>query len=378
MAPVDTSKTSRGDLGRILVIGGNGFLGHHIVRQALSSWTASSVASVDLHCDRNRENGAAYHECDITDASSLSSLLENIKPDVVIHTASPIASGSVEREVFRKVNVDGTAAVIKACQQASVTALVYTSSASVVNDSRSDLINADERWPVLRGASQPEYYSETKAHAEELVLKANRCSDDSGSKLLTAAIRPAGIFGEGDVQLLAGLLKVWHDGRTNVQIGGNTNIFDFTYVGNVAHAHLIAAQMLLATAKASTAPLDHEKVDGEAFFITNDSPVYFWDFARAVWAAAGCKTPPSAVWHLSADLGYFLAGCAEWWGFLTRTQPTFNRMRVTLTTISRYYNIIKAKRVLRYEPIYTLREGIDRGVSWFLDQDKKEATAKAQ
>src|SRR5699024_10744809 len=80
------------------------------------------------------------------------------------HTASPVASGEtkVARDLYKKVNVGGTAAVVAACQAAKVKALVYTSSASVISDNESDLRNADERWHVIRGALQREYYSETK------------------------------------------------------------------------------------------------------------------------------------------------------------------------------------------------------------------------
>jgi sterol-4alpha-carboxylate 3-dehydrogenase (decarboxylating) len=154
----------RGDLGNVLVIGGNGFLGHHIVNQALSSWNSTSVSSVDLRCTRNVNEKASYHECDITDVAKLTEVLQKIKPDVVIHTASPIASGEgkTAHDLFRKVNVEGTKAVIEACRQTGVKALVYTSSASVISDNENDLINADESYPVIRGAQQKEYYSETK------------------------------------------------------------------------------------------------------------------------------------------------------------------------------------------------------------------------
>ncbi|KAF7543077.1 hypothetical protein G7046_g10065 [Stylonectria norvegica] len=147
---------SRGTLGRVLVIGGNGFLGHHIVDQLVASWTAT-VSSVDLRCTKNRNPAAAYYECDITDVAKLTSVLEDIKPDVVIHTASPLAiDAKNSNEIFRRVNVDGTQAVVEACQKTGVKALVYTSSASVVSDTKTDLLNADERWPLVRGAQQPE------------------------------------------------------------------------------------------------------------------------------------------------------------------------------------------------------------------------------
>ncbi|KAG5988740.1 hypothetical protein E4U43_004640 [Claviceps pusilla] len=382
------STTSRGTLGRVLVIGGNGFLGHHIVNQALGDWSAVAVSSIDLRCDKNRNPGASYHECDITDGPKLASLMGELAPDVVIHTASPAASSdtSVSKSLFQRVNVEGTRAVIQACRSTpSVKALVYTSSASVISDNETDLRNADERWPVVRGAQQKEYYSETKAAAEQLVLEANRATadddddDDNNKKqgLLTTSLRPAGIFGEGDVQTLAGFLKAYRTGKTNIQLGDNTNIFDFTYVGNVAHAHLLAARALLLTARATTAPLDHEKVDGEVFIITNDSPCYFWDFARAVWKAAGHQSPPGgaaqSVWTLGKGTSLVLGSLSEFAFGLMGNPPTFTRVRAVMATMTRYYNITKAKTVLGYEPLWTLQEGVTRGVGWFLEQEKGAA-----
>lgn len=362
-------KKYKGDLGRVMVIGGNGFLGHHIVDQALASWTTRAVASLDLRCDKNRNPGAEYLECDITDAERLVSLFEQWKPDIVIHTASPVANDpNVAKTLFHKVNVEGTRCVVNACQKTAVKALVYTSSASVVCDNQRDLFNADERWPVLRGDQQPEYYSETKAAAEELVLKANRA--EAAPKLLTAAIRPAGIFGEGDAQTLVGFRRAFLSGRDNVQIGDNNNLFDFTYVGNAAHAHMLAARLLLATAVAKTDPLDYERVDGEAFIVTNDAPVYFWDFARAVYRAFGSDKGTSHVWTLSGGVGGFFGMLSEIFANIRGVPPTFSKLRANLSCLTRYYNIGKIKRVLGYEPVWTLKEGLDKSVAWFLEQEK--------
>ncbi|KAK0383341.1 hypothetical protein NLU13_9254 [Sarocladium strictum] len=321
----------RGDLGRVVVIGGNGFLGHHIVKQVLFSWTTSHVASIDLRCNRNRHPDAEYHECDITDTDRLVSILDEIHPDVVIHTASPQADHAIgdkveqQKKLFKKVNVDGTQSVVDACRKTGVKALVYTSSASIVSNMQNDLYNADERWP---------------AAAEEIVLNANRIDD---SKFFTCAIRPAGLFGEGDVQALAGFLYAYRDGKDNFQMGDNNNLFDFTY-----------------------------KVDGEAFFITNDAPVYFWDFARAVWATAGNKRATHEIyWTIPREVAAAIGVCSEIFASILGRKPTITKMRANLSSMTRYYNITKAKRVLRYRPIWTLQEGITKGINWFVEEEKK-------
>lgn len=151
-------------------------------------------------------------------------------------------------------------------------------------------------------------------------------------------------------------------------------MFDFTYVQNVAHAHLLAARALLVTHASSTAPLDHEKVDGEAFIITNDSPVYFWDFMRAIFHAAGSPKGTDHVWAMSREFGLFLGLLSEFAFTLLRKEPTFNRQRIIYSTMTRYYDISKAKRRLGYRPLVSLSEGVKRTVKWTLDQEKKNAT----
>ena len=178
------------------------------------------------------------------------------------------------------------------------------------------------------------------------------------------------------MQLVHHAIGVYRGGNDKVQVGLNTNMFDFTYVENVAHAHLLAARALLVTHASKTIPLDYEKVDGEAFLVSNGSPVYFWDFARSVFAAAGDVSGKSGIWTLGKGVGGVLGVGSEIFSNILGRTPTFTKTKVNFVCMTRYYNISKARRVLGYEPLWTLQEGVDRGVKWFLDQEKQ--TAKAQ
>jgi len=154
-------------LGTVLVTGGCGFLGHHIVRLLLERYTTSStrVEVLDLRTANNRFEGANYHEGDLTNEVALRGILRAVKPDVIIHTASPVflgAGGQAARDLAYKVNVVGTQTLLAEAKDAGVKAFVYTSSASVINDTRTNVINADERWSLVRGALQKDYYSDTK------------------------------------------------------------------------------------------------------------------------------------------------------------------------------------------------------------------------
>jgi sterol-4alpha-carboxylate 3-dehydrogenase (decarboxylating) len=167
------------------------------------------------------------------------------------------------------------------------------------------------------------------------------------------------------------MVKAAKSGQSKFQLGANDNLFDFTYVGNIAHAHLLAAVGLLATANLNITPLDNEKIDGEAFFITNDSPTYFWDFAHYVYKQAGVTAgvDPATVWHLPADFAITIASLAEWVMWPLGKTPNLTKSRVRFSTLTRYYNINKAKERLGYAPIVSLEEGIRRGVADVLARD---------
>jgi len=213
-----------------LVIGGSGFVGRHIVDALLAR--GDSVAIFDIV---QRYHDVPFYSGDISEEEQVADALRKSGATCIIHTASP-AHGLGDPALYWKVNVDGTKAVISAAQALGIRKLVYTSSAAVIYDG-SNLIDVDERVFYPKKALDP--YTESKAKAEEMVLKAN---GENG--LLTVALRPAGIFGPGDRQVMVGLVGVWERNQTHFQVGDNTNLFDWTYVGNVAHAHLLAADRL--------------------------------------------------------------------------------------------------------------------------------------
>lgn len=203
--------------------------------------------------------------------------------------------------------------------------------------------------------------------------------------MLTCAIRPAGIFGEKDTTITKNLLE--HGSRSSsttlrMQLGDNDNLFDFTYVGNIAYAHMLAARSLLATFARKEAglgaPLDHERVDGEAFNVTNDSPVYFWDMARAIWAVTGKIVEPDQVIRLPEWLLEPIGGIAETvMGIFGRPPPRLTRRSVRYSCMTRYYSCNKAKFRLRYQPLVPLDEGIERAVGYVLAGEKSAGEKKA-
>lgn len=445
-----------------LIIGGCGFLGRHIVQQLVGRGERQ-VAVFDL-VQRHFDDNVTFYTGDITFPDDLREAITKSKANVIIHTASPIHG--MGKDVYEKVNILGTQTIINACLSQSVPKLIYTSSAGVVYNGTQNLVDIDERMEIPTSALDA--YNDTKARAEQLVLAAN------SPELKTCALRPAGIFGEGDRQLLVGLKQVVDNGQTKFQVGDNENLFDWTYVGNVAHAHLLASDRLdkvvspyeftfplaennksvgdhrVPTSNARplgpiTQPTESESqaaeafkknkkydsedetdlqpvlrtrmdqfskstdpayasasgektiteeeekafmegrsgtinpelcVAGQAYFITNGEPLYFWDFNRAIWALGMGHIAQRKI-TLPPAIGLFLASCAEVWSWISGKEPGFTTFRVNFATQKRYFNTERARRLLGYEPIWGVEEGLKKTLEWFNAEEARKAAAKA-
>ncbi|KAI0811208.1 3-beta hydroxysteroid dehydrogenase/isomerase family-domain-containing protein [Irpex lacteus] len=331
-----------------LVTGGSGLLGQHIVNQLLASKPGATVAVFDLAKPLTAfDKSVRVFTGDITDRHALETAVQEIKATCIFHTIAVLPGPP--RDVHLKVNVGGTENVISVALAQGVQKLVYTSSASVVFDGH-DQAGVDETAPYPPVPF--DYYNETKAIAEQSVLSAN-----GRNGLATASLRVAGLFGPGDRLTIPGFMNVLVTGKTGVQIGNNTNLFDWTYIENAAHAHLLAADRL------SPSHPKFSQVAGQAFFISNNDPRPYWDFPRALWKAAGHT--PSRITVLPKPIAMIIAILMEFFCWLTGREALLTRFRVTYVCLTRWCNTSKAREALDYEPPVPLNEGIKRSVEFW-------------
>lgn len=342
------------ELNSVLLIGGAGFLGLHLIQQFHEVKPRPKIHVFDVRplpeklskqFTFNPEE-ISFHKGDLTSPKDVEAAIRASEATVVVHSASPMHGNA--QKVYELVNVEGTKNVIEVCKKCDVKALVYTSSAGVIFNGQ-DVHNADETWPIPEVPMDG--YNETKAIAEEMVIKAN----DPANNFLTVALRPAGIFGPGDRQLVPGLRAVAKLGQSKFQLGDNNNLFDWTYAGNVADSHVLAAQKLLDQATAS-------QVCGETFFITNDTPAYFWALARTVWKADGHVAKRVIV--LKKPVAILAGYLSEFFSKLSGKEPGLTPFRVKIVCATRYHNISKAKRLLDYKPKVGIEEGIEKTLEW--------------
>ena len=114
---------------KVLVTGGAGFVGSHVVDRLLAEGHAVDV--VDNLATGRRErvaSAARLHVCDLREAR-LDAVLTSAQPGIVVHIAAQAAvSRSVVDPLFdASVNVLGTIGLLEACRRAGVQRVVYTS-----------------------------------------------------------------------------------------------------------------------------------------------------------------------------------------------------------------------------------------------------------
>lgn len=366
--------TDSGILSPVIVTGGCGFLGSHLVETLLKDHQCR-VHVLDIQTDHNRMPGAVYQSCDITSAKDVAPVFLETKPRTVFHVVSPDPL-SHDHARFRRVNVDGTHNLLDAARAVHTQAFVYTSTSSVIHNHVSDMLDADESWPILRYPAQKNVYTLTKVAAEDKVRAANRADGDSS--MLTAILRPASTFGERDYLNFFSVVDKARAGRANVQIGPGQNLFSYSYVGNLVDAHILAAEALLR-AYGKPAPPPEARVDGEAFFITNDVDMRFWDYQRAGAAAVGYPVKKEDVRIIPLGVALVMGFFAEWavWIMsLGKKQSVLSRQTVRYACINRTLKCDKAKRILGYRPRISMAEAIEKTGAWFVQEEKRAEERK--
>lgn len=360
---------------RVLVVGGCGYLGYRIIRWLVHEckMPPSQITSVDIidpAADRE-EMLVEYLLADMTDKKAISDAINKVKPEVIIHTASPAANLS-NLNMFMRNNVEGTRNLLDAAvAQPSVKVFVFTSSSSVSHDSISDLSEGTEEDPYVFLPQQRQTYSHSKAVAEQLSLSYNRKRED----FVTGVIRPSALFGPAEPITTVIFLDLAKKGNLRWQIGDGKNATDFTYVDNAVIGHILLINGLLK-AVAHTEPVPEDmRLEGEAFLITDDEHRGFWTFFRDFGAAAGYPTDPNKIVSVPKGLAVGAAGVIERlyvaFTFGNKASPV-RQVDLAYSAIERTFNIAKAKKRLGYTPRFSVEEGIQLSVAPILEAKTHE------
>jgi nucleoside-diphosphate-sugar epimerase len=342
--------TGESGMTRALVTGGGGFVGQALAR-ALLAQHHDVIAFQRKDCVALAKLGVQVRQGDLKHAADVQQACRGV--DVVYHVAARTGfAGSLED--FQAVNVAGTRHVIDACVQNQVTRLVYCSSPSVTLDGQDHHL-ADES--VGYASHFLAHYPRTKAEGEQVLLAANGQRLADGRQLRTVALRPHLIFGPHDEHLMPRLISRARKGRLRI-IGNGKNEVDWTYVDNVAHAHLCAAEALRAEDGCAA---------GKPYFITNGEPVNAWSWFNDILQKLGMpplqRKVPLAV---ARRIGRIMD--STWRTFSLSGEPPLTEFAAVQVATTHTYSIENARRDLGYEPKVSLDEGVKRTIPWLEQQ----------
>ena len=320
---------------KALVTGGGGFLGRHIATKLLARGDTVRVLGRRVYPDLEA-GGAETFRSDLQDRAAVESACLGM--DTVFHVAARAGYWGSWGSYYGP-NVIGTENVLSGCRKAGVRKLIYTSTPSVVS-ARGDLEHVDERVSYPERFESP--YPATKALAEQLVLKANGTGG-----ILTVSLRPHLIFGPGDPHLLPRIIEWGRNGRL-IQVGDGANKVDVVYVENAADAHLLAADRL------GQAP-----IDGQAYFISQGTPVVLWDWINTILERLGLPRVRRKLSHRTArTVGAVLETAYR--VLPLRGEPRMTRFLVDQLATSHYFDISRARRELGYEPRIGTDDGLEK------------------
>ena len=135
----------------VLVIGGCGGLGFHIVTQLFHSGDATAITILDIQTDRNRVDSARYVKGSVSSYDDVSKVLAAVKPRVIFHVASPhLMRQTATPKTFEEVNVLGTKILLHCISECrDVQALVYTSSTGIIHNGFTDSRNLNHDFKSL-------------------------------------------------------------------------------------------------------------------------------------------------------------------------------------------------------------------------------------
>jgi len=130
---------------RIIITGGNGFIGKRLVRKLLSLNSHEIVLISNKYNVNDKylsdkktyeEKSLRFYSADIRDKGAISEIFSDVKADTCIHLAAKISVADSLRnpQETMDINVNGTLNVLDACHNSGVNTFVFASSAAVYGD----------------------------------------------------------------------------------------------------------------------------------------------------------------------------------------------------------------------------------------------------
>jgi 3beta-hydroxy-delta5-steroid dehydrogenase/steroid delta-isomerase len=173
--------------------------------------------------------------------------------------------------------------------------------------------------------------------------------------MLTSSIRPSGIWGRGDQTMFRKVFESVLAGHVKVLVGSKHSKLDNSYVHNLIHGFLLAAEHLVP---GGSAP-------GQAYFINDGEPINMFEFSRPVVEACG---EPFPTFRVPGRLVWFAMTIWQWFHFrFGIPKPLLEPLAVERISLDNYFSIGKAKRDLGYQPLFTTDQALAECLPYYTD-----------
>lgn len=332
-------------MNKALITGGGGFVGRAVVEALLAKGVSCRIIARNSYPEIEQK-GVECYQGDIRDLDFLLSAARDV--DVVFHVAA-LAGIWGKWSDYYSINVQGTENVIEACVNNGIEHLVYTSTPSVVFD-RDDICDGDESLPY------PDrflcHYAKSKVMAEKMVLQSSTRGVNS------CALRPHLIWGPGDPHLIPRIIERGKKGMLKC-VGDGNNLVDISYIDNVAHAHILAAENLSG----------EKNCVGKAYFISQGEPVNLWGWVNELFKHLNMEpVKKNVTFNMAYGIGALLESLYKILN--SNNEPRMTRFLAEQLAKSHYFSIERARKDLGYEPLVSTEQGMKHLIQWLEAHEK--------
>lgn len=330
----------------VLVTGGNGFVGAHLVRRLLER--SHRVTTLDPHSglrdEELRAHGAALVRGSVTNATDVERAMRD--QEIVFHLASPFGDILQPDDAYWDIEVNGTRNVLETAKRYGVRRVVHCSTQGV----HGIIANppGNENSPI----APRDYYCYAKAEGEKL------CREFLDRDLDLVVVRPTSVYGPGDTRGWLKLYRMVANGWF-LMIGDGRTYNHPVYVGNLVDCFELAAESPQAKGRTYIAGDDRavtltELVREVATAIDTNVRIVRFPWYGAAWASAAVIE--TAFKH-------------------ARTRPPVFRRRLSWFKTNRWFQIERAKRELGYRPRVALASGLAKTAAWYRENGYLERAA---
>ncbi len=320
-------------MGKILVTGATGFTGGNLCRKLIEN--GNEVVAFVRSGPRVKELELMGVECRYVDITNPKSVKDNFDDiSLVYHIAAAYRTEHTDHNEFRKVNVEATKNLLEAAKASKVDRFVHCSTVGVQGEISHPPADEDYRF------EPGDHYQESKKEGELLARKY------FSQGLPGTVVRPVGIYGPGDTRFLK-LFRPIGKGHF-VMIGSGNVLYHMTYIDDLIRGFILAGQRPEAL--------------GEVFTIGGEEYLTLRELVNMIADVLGKPHPRLRIPFYPVYAASFL--CDAICRPLGISPPLYPR-RVEFFSKDRAFTIEKAKRMLGYKPMVSLREGLEKTAAWY-------------